>query len=57
MTVRGRQRVDKSSRRRGMPRFIGKRTHIFWLELAGLIVLILVVLLVLELTDTANIFS
>jgi hypothetical protein len=40
-----------------MPRFIGKRTHIFWWELAGLIVLVLVVLLVLELTNTAHIFS
>lgn len=40
-----------------MPRFIGKRSHMFWWEVLGLIVLVLVVLLVLELTGTAHIFT
>ena len=40
-----------------MPRFIGKRTRYFWLEVAALVVLVLVILLVLELTGTAHIFS
>ena len=40
-----------------MPRFIGKRTHYIWWELAALIVLVLVILVVLELTGTANIFT
>jgi hypothetical protein len=57
MAIPGQQRADRRSWRREMPRFIGKRTQIFWWELAGLIVLVLVVLLVLELTNTAHIFS
>jgi len=40
-----------------MPRFIGRKTHYFWWELAALIVLVLVILLVLELTGTAHIFT
>jgi hypothetical protein len=40
-----------------MPRFAGKRTNNVWWELAIFIVLVLVVLLVLELTGTAHIFT
>ena len=40
-----------------MPRFVGKRTHHIWWELAALIVLVLVILVVLELTGTAHIFT
>jgi hypothetical protein len=40
-----------------MPRFIGKKIHHFWWELAALIVLVLVILVVLEVTGTADIFS
>jgi len=57
MASAGKQRADVRSWRRGMPRFIGKRSHMFWWELLGLIVLVLVVLLVLELTGTAHIFT
>ena len=41
----------------GMPRFLGKKPSPLWWELAALIVLILVVLFVLEITDTAHIFT
>jgi hypothetical protein len=41
----------------GMPRFAGKRTHHIWWELAAFVVLVLVILLVLELTGTAHIFT
>jgi len=40
-----------------MPRFLGKKPSPLWWELAALIVLILVVLFVLEITDTAHIFT
>ena len=41
----------------GMPRFAGKRSHSLWWELGILVVLVLVVLFVLEITDTAHIFT
>jgi hypothetical protein len=47
----------QAPREAGMPRFIGRKTHYFWWELAALIVLVLVILLVLELTGTAHIFT
>jgi len=39
-----------------MPRFIGRRTHLFWWELLALVVLVLVILVVLHVTGTADIF-
>ncbi len=39
-----------------MPRFVGKKTHLIWWELLTLAVLILVILVVLHVTGTADIF-
>jgi len=39
-----------------MPRFLGRKTVHLWWDVAALIVLIVVVLLVLELTGTINMF-
>ena len=39
-----------------MPRFVGKKTPLIWWELLGLVVLVLVILLVLHFTGTADIF-
>jgi hypothetical protein len=57
MAVLERARRPQAPREAGMPRFIGKRIHHFWWELAALIVLVLVILVVLDLTGTAHIFS
>lgn len=39
-----------------MPRFIGKKTHLIWWELLALAVLVVVILVVLHVTGTADIF-
>jgi hypothetical protein len=39
-----------------MPRFIGRRTHLIWWELLTLAVLVVVILVVLHVTGTADIF-
>jgi hypothetical protein len=39
-----------------MPRFIGRRTHLIWWELLSLAILVLVILVVLHVTGTADIF-
>lgn len=39
-----------------MPRFIGSRSHYIWWELLALAILILVILVVLHVTGTADIF-
>lgn len=40
-----------------MPRFVGKRSHSIWVDIAALVVLALVVILVLEVTGTTHIFT
>lgn len=40
-----------------MPRFVGGRPRSFWVEVALLIALALVVILVLEVTGTTHIFT
>ncbi len=40
-----------------MPRFLGKKSYMLWWDIAGLILLALVVILVLELTGTTHIFT
>lgn len=40
-----------------MPRFLGKKSYTLWWDLLALIVLALVVILVLELTETTHIFT
>jgi hypothetical protein len=40
-----------------MPRFLKRKPHRIWLDVAALIVLALVVILVLELTGTTHIFT
>ncbi len=39
-----------------MPRFIGKRTNHIWWELLSLAILLLAILVVLDVTGTADIF-
>lgn len=39
-----------------MPRFIGRKTHLMWWELLSLAVLAMVILVVLHITGTADIF-
>jgi hypothetical protein len=40
-----------------MPRFVGKKSYNLWWDLAGLVLVVLVVILVLELTGTTHIFT
>ncbi len=40
-----------------MPRFLGKTSHSVWWNVLALIALALVVILVLELTETTHIFT
>ena len=40
-----------------MPRFLGKKPHTTWWDVLALIALALVVILVLELTETTHIFT
>lgn len=41
----------------GMARFLNRRPHSIWLDVAALVVLALIVILVLELTGTTHIFT
>lgn len=40
-----------------MPRYVGKRSHSVWVDVAALIALALALILVLEVTGTTSIFT